>query len=106
MIRTPVLKYSERFNDQSLPSLKDLTSTWDPTIKARVLEYLRSEDYAWAASTGSPLLDVFTGKKVPGLYGDFFMDEDGYCWRADLPYYVEMYDVGLPDEFVQIVLSK
>ena len=36
----------------------------------------------------------------------FLMSDGKYEWRSDVIYYVEKYDMALPDEFIQHVLSQ
>ena len=40
-------------------------------------------------------------------FGELYMMSDGkYGWRSDVIYYVEKYDMELPEEFVQHVLNQ
>lgn len=105
MNKIPVLTYKEASSIDTAPSITEFVTEWDSGEKEAVLLYLNNNAFKWMASAGMPKVDAFTGKPIPGLYDDYSLDESGYCWCADLPYYIEKYNVGVPREFINMVLS-
>ena len=51
-----------------------------------------------------PQIDDKTGREIPGTY---FIYSDGiYAWTSKTVYQFEHYDMKLPDEFVEHILSQ
>ena len=64
--------------------------------KQKILKYLRSA-FVESACAGW-YTDVKTGEKIPEKAVCY---TDGkYWWRSDIPYYVERYNMKLPDDFI------
>ena len=75
----------------------------DPTTKSYVIQYL---------SSGLGVLDVMeatsdprqTGHTIPG--GSSLVTDGIWCWRLDLPAYIEAYNLSLPESFVAIAVKS
>ena len=62
--------------------------------KGMIIYYLRT-----------PLIDIFSGEPIKGVVRGG--GSDGvYLWPNVLAYYVEHYNVGLPDFFVSHILAE
>jgi hypothetical protein len=91
----------EVYNDDKYPSIEELIGN-PISEKNKILVYMKS----CKISSVSPAIvtDVINPKnKINELY---CMTDGIYGWRSDVIYYVEKYDMALPDEFVQHVLSQ
>lgn len=51
------------------------------------------------------ITDVFTGERVRGV-SDNGREDDEYCWSEQLAYYVERYNLVLPEDFVEHILAE
>jgi hypothetical protein len=88
-------------NDNSLPSIMDLIHK-PIKEKEKVLKYMKKCHVDAVAP--AIVRDVINPEnRIPNL---FLMSDGTYGWRSDVIYYVEKYDMALPDEFVQHVLGK
>lgn len=84
------------------PKIYKLISETEHPHKAELVAYLkRGKEFA----------------AIPGIFRDFFTGEyirgeelllyDGvHVWSSDVPYYVEKYNLQLPEEFVQYILDQ
>lgn len=77
----------------------------NPTIarKHEVIEYLRSGDLG--AMCAGWMRDNFTGELVKGCF-DHCRSDGTYEWGESLAYYVDKYDLQLPDEFLSHIYSR
>ena len=87
--------------DNNLPSIKDLIN--QPIEgKSKIIEYMKKSEVIAVAP--AIVRDVLNPEiRLPEL---FLMSDGVYGWRSDVIYYVEKYDMALPDEFVQHVLNQ
>jgi hypothetical protein len=94
----------EFFNgDEKYPALKTLINKpMDNEIKEKVVKYLKEgKELAIAPSITRDILDP--NVRLPRLS---LMGDGEYEWRSDIAYYVEKYDLELPQEFIEHVLEK
>ena len=84
------------------PSIYDCMSEDGMQHKSEIVNYLRSSHIEVA--TTSPARDVLTGEQLP--FADVGLCDDVYRWGIDLPYYIEKYNVVLPDEVIEHILEK
>lgn len=71
----------------------------DPTLQARVVEYLKKGE-CWVACAG------FSFCRLCGTPNGSYNQTDGYYeWPSGLAHYLERHDVRLPDAFVNHVFS-
>lgn len=71
--------------------------------KMKIMGYLRHSDFLEAGVFANWLKNTFTDDPIPAT-GTFFND-DKWRWRDDLWLYVRDYDIKLPNDFIQDVLS-
>lgn len=91
----------EHIKDNSLPSIWDLINK-PVREKEKVLRYMKK--CSVDAVAPAIVRDVINPeKRIPEL---FLMSDGTYGWRSDVIYYVEKYNMALPEEFVRHVLSK
>lgn len=74
-----------------------------PDEKVRVVDYLKRGGVTEALSSSiSPVKDIFTGEIIPGKWSQ---RADGhYTWSNSLYWYVEKYDLALPEDFKAQIL--
>ena len=88
-------------NDNRLPSIKELINR-PIREKIKVIEYMKKCHVDAVAP--AIVRDVLNPAiRIPNL---FLMSDGTYGWRSDVIYYVEKYDMELPEDFVQHVLAK
>lgn len=90
-------------NHQEFPSLMSCCAAGPYDGKKEIIDYLRkggTEDMISFAIKK----DVFSGEKLKG--NDIGRSNDRYTWWTSLAHYVEKYNLQLPDEFVNYVLSQ
>lgn len=89
--------FAETMNKKELPSISDNLLKEPAEYKTRVLNYLCDEKRIKAKSF-SYANDVFTGETIPQT---LTCSDDGvYVWRSDFPYYVDKYNLKVPDDFI------
>lgn len=91
----------EVYKDEKYPSIKDLINK-PIKEKEKVIKYMRS----CTITSASPA--IITDLINPDIkFAELYCMTDGkYGWRSDVIYYVEKYDMELPEEFIQHVLSQ
>ena len=94
-------RYKEIYNSDSLPCLRDDIGRPNEH-KELILDYMKRIE----STSASPakIRDVITGQEI-----DLPLEckNDGvYGWRTDYMFYIEKYDLRIPDDFVKYVLSK
>lgn len=91
----------EIYHNDKYPSIMELINK-PIREKEKILRYMKKCHIDAVAP--ARLRDVINPEnKIPDL---FAMSDDTYCWRSDVIYYVEKYDMALPEEFIQHVLSR
>ncbi len=91
----------EIYKDDGYPSIRDLIN--QPIAeKQQILDYMKRCEIV-AVAPGAPRDIINPDNKLPWLYT---MSDDKYGWSSELIYYVEKYDMALPQDFVQYVLEK
>ena len=86
----------------TLPKMADNLSQEPIPHKEEIVEYLRSGTLR--SATGSFMTDFFTGEIV--MFPDHGRSDGVYRWGESLAYYVDKYNLKLPDDFVHHVLAK
>lgn len=90
----------ETDNDDNFPSITELINK-PMKDKDKIIDYMKKCDViAVAPGTLIDVIDNSTRISKVAL-----MTDGKYEWRSDLIYYVEKYDMELPAEFIQHVLS-
>ena len=95
-------KYDELSPNHGFDSMKDHFSEKPHEGQDKIVQYLRqcTEDMF---SMRIPK-DVFTGETIKG--GMIGYNDGKYSWWSTLAYYVEKYNLRLPKEFEEHILSK
>jgi len=94
-------KTCEVYKDNKYPSIKDLINK-PIKEKIKIIEYMKNCKIE--AASPAIVTDLINNKnKFTELY---IMTDDKYAWRSDVIYYVEKYDMELPEEFIQHVLNQ
>lgn len=91
----------EVYKDNKYPSINDLINK-PIREKEKIIAYMRNcKIEAVSPAIVTDLIDKKS--KIPELYT---MTDGKYAWRSDVIYYVEKYDMELPEEFIQHVLKQ
>lgn len=94
-------RYKEIYNSEKYPTIRnDLNHP--SQYKDLILDYMKK--CKTTSSAPAIIHDVISNQKVDiplecktdGIYG----------WRTDIIYYIEQYDLKLPDDFISHVLAK
>lgn len=94
-------KYNEFNPGKNYPSIKEFFSKSPYTGQDRVIHYLMNGERDMA-SLKVPK-DVISGNNIPmSLIG---MNDGEYSWFNTLAYYVEKYNLRLPEEFERKILK-
>lgn len=94
--------YDEITPNKGYPLMKNSMNDRKYNSQDKIVSYLRRGKMIMVAA-GASKPDVFTGEPIKGESG--ILSDDVYAWSSSLPYYVEKYNVKLPDDFEQHVLS-
>lgn len=95
-------KYNEFNPGQNYPSIKDFFSKTPYAGQDRVIHYLMNGDEDMASLKVHK--DVITGKSIPmSVIG---MNDGEYSWFNTLAYYVENYNLRLPEDFEKKILDS
>ena len=98
------MPYLGRFKEKyggDYPSIYSLTG-YKYENKEKVLRYLTHANIT-AAAPGSAV-DIISGEKIRG---ELLAYSDGeYEWTSTVPFYVERYNLKLPDEFIKKIMKE
>ncbi|WP_160680904.1 hypothetical protein [Clostridium sp. C8-1-8] len=91
----------ENYKDNRYPLIKDLINK--PIIeKEKIIKYMK--ECKITAVSPAIVTDLINPEnKIIGLYS---MNDGKYAWNSDLIYYLEKYDMELPEEFIEHVLRQ
>lgn len=95
-------KYEEFAPGMGFPSIKTDLQKEPYASKEKILEYLRNGNVHMV--TASRIVDVFTGTTVNSEL--VFMDDGKYSWSSKIPYYVDKYNLKLPEDFEKHILNQ
>lgn len=92
--------FDEFDEDMGFPKMSDYFSSEPYEGKNKIVKYLKNGRKTYAAPGTET--DVFTGEKISiEMCG---MTDGEYSWAGVLSYYVEKYNLRLPEDFVKKVL--
>jgi hypothetical protein len=93
----------EFMKDDKYPSIKEMINRpMENDVKIKVVEYLKTGKEL--AVSPSLVRDIFNPEiRLPRLS---LMGDGEYKWSSRIIYYVEKYDLELPQEFIEHVLEK
>ncbi len=95
-------QYNELAPDMGFPSMLDFMAKGTYASKETILAYLRSGKVHMV--TAAKVVDALakTRTKVDLV----FMNDGNYAWTSAIIYYVDKYNLQLPDEFVHHILQS
>ena len=97
-----LLRYREfAMGDQEYPSIRDSFAPSAYAGRDEIAAYLRNGRVTLCATSAA--VDVLTGQMIDGQR--CLMTDGEYSWNNTLAYYVEKYNLRLPAEFEEKVLS-
>ena len=96
-----LIRFDEYGKGMGLPSMKDSFENAPYDGQEAIVKYLRSGKKTYAAT--STAYDFFTGKAIKDEKCD--MTDGKFTWNTTLAYYVENYNLRLPKDFEEHVLS-
>ena len=109
MSRKFIGRYQEFYPDganrayvENLPKLADQISDMPIEHKEEIISYLNGGEIGLACSAFSH--DVFTGEQLK--IREQTRHDGIYEWGEDLAYYVERYNVRLPQDFLDHILEQ
>ncbi|MBQ2615593.1 MAG: hypothetical protein IJF90_01910 [Synergistaceae bacterium] len=85
------------------PMMSDSFSDSEVPDKEKIISFLLNGGHVDLA-TSARATDIFTGEPI-GLYSDTRTDGK-YSWPTTLAYYVERYNLILPDDFVAHIVQS
>ncbi len=95
-------QYHELAPDMGFPSMVDSMAKGTYASKEAILTYLRNGKVHMV--TASKVVDALT--KAQTKIDLVFMNDGSYAWTSAIIYYVDRYNLQLPDEFVNHILKK
>lgn len=97
-----VARFKEFNKDETSPSIKDCMSKQEYPHKKIIYNYLLNGRAVMAGF--NPVHDILDGEIIaPGV---IYMVDDKYMWTLPIAHYVDKYNLQLPEDFVEHVLSK
>ena len=97
-----LIQYDEFGKNMDLPSIKDSFNKGKYDGQSKIIDYLKKGKVT-AVSMGK-VFDVFTGKEI--MHENKLMNDGMFSWTSALIYYVENYNLRLPEEFEKHVLNS
>lgn len=94
-------KYEELAPNKGYGSMRESFSNYPYPGQDKIIHYLRNGKVDMV-SLAVPI-DAFTGEKIPG--DKLGMNDGKYTWWNTLAYYVEKYNLRLPEEFERYILQ-
>lgn len=97
-----LIHYDEFGPDMGFPSLKDSFYESEYEGQSKVIDYLKSGKVSMVGMGRS--YDVVTGEEFE--HEKLYMNDGVYRWNSALIYYVEKYNLKLPDKFIRYVIEQ
>lgn len=94
-------KYDELAPGMGFPSLREHMQNKPYESKTAVLKHLRNGNVHMA--TASKIVDAISGETTNEEL--VFMNDGEYSWSSKIPYYVEKYNLRLPEDFERHVMK-
>lgn len=89
-------------SSNTYPSIKDAISDTESPNKDKILRYLRNGKVIAAAA--GVARDIFTGERIDGEF--LLFSDDKYEWSTEIVHYYDKYNLALPQDFIDNVMSK
>ena len=97
-----LISFAELEPGLDLPKLADSIESGPYPHKEEIIHFLLNGNIEFVRV--SRVRDVFTGEYIPTEVR--VMQDGDYCWSNVLAWYVDKYNVRLPREFEEHILSK
>ena len=97
-----LFKYEEFGPGMGYPSIRNHLMNEPYEEKEKIIEYMKKGHVHMV--NGSRMKDVFTGEPIKGEM--LFMDDGKYSWTSKLIYYVDKYNLELPEDFIDHILNQ
>lgn len=97
-----LFKYEEFGPGMGYPSIREHLRKEPYVEKEKILEYMKKGRVHMVS--GQRMKDIFTGEPIEGEM--LFMDDGKYSWTSKMIYYVEKYDLELPEDFFAHILNS
>lgn len=94
--------YDELAPERNYPKIKDSLESGEYPHKAEIIQFLLNGEIDLARV--SRARDVFTDEIIPTEV--LVMHSGDYCWSNTLAWYVEKYNLRLPKDFENYILSN
>ena len=95
-------QYEELVPGRGYPSMRDCFEAGEYTNKEKIIHYLRTGKIDMVSMARA--IDVLTGELIP--WEKLGMSDGKYMWWNTLAYYVEKYNLRLPEAFEKHILEK
>ena len=102
MSRIIINMYDEFGPGMGLPHMSDFFEPEPYNGIDKIIDYLEKGQPTFVS--GKVAKDIYSGKVIPVEYCG--MTDGKYSWMSVLPYYVKTYNLRLPQEFENYVLSN
>ena len=96
------ISYKEFGNDDNDPSIHDYLEKEPYPNQNKIIRFLKNGKIEFARL--SRVRDIFTGQRIP--HEVLVMSDGDYFWSNTLAWYVEKYNLRMPEEFERYILSK
>lgn len=96
------ISYKEFGENDNDPSIHDYLEKAPYPNQDKIIHFLKNGKIELARM--SRIKDIFTGKRIPDEV--LVMSDGDYFWSNSLAWYVEKYNLRMPEEFEQYILSK
>ena len=103
MTRDLRLLHFKEFGAEEAPSLSTLFAPGKYDEQDKVIDYLKKGKVTLVSPQYDT--DAFTGDAIMPLQTTYILSDRKYSWSSDLAYYVKMYNVRLPKEVEDWILS-
>lgn len=94
--------YDELEKGQNFPKMKDSLENKAYPQKVDIIRFLQSGHIEFAQLSRSK--DVFSGEIIP--FEVLVMSDGNYYWSNELVWYVDKYNLRLPEDFEQHILRN
>ena len=95
-------KFNEFAPNMGFPSINDYLMDKPYDSKEKIIDYMLNGSVHMV--TASKPIDIFTGNVIN--YDLVFMDDGEYSWTSKLIYYVDKYNLKLPEDFINHIMNN
>jgi len=96
------ITFKEFCKDDEDPSIQDYLEEGPYPNQDKIIHFLKNGKIEFAQMSRDR--DIFTGNRIP--YEVLVMSDGDYFWANTLAWYVENYNLRMPEEFEAYILSK